>query len=151
MAPARPRVPRAVGGAVFFFLIGVGFVVYLAVRGADTKDPPSTRELIVLAVFSALAQVIASYMWSLVGRANPAHARSAVRLLLRAQGRALRFAANASSAYETGNANDRRLELGRLTSGLDDLAEDLEGAIKDWREVHPSALKNLGSDEDIDQ
>lgn len=150
MTDKIPKVPRVAWGAAFFFVVSVCFVAYLAARGADSKDPPSSRELIVLAVFSAVAQVIASYMWSMVGRANPSHVRSAVRLLMRAQGRALRFSAAATSAYELGSANGRRLELGRLSSGLDDLAEDIEGAISDWREVHPKALINIKTDEDVD-
>lgn len=137
---------RFVVGAVFFLLIGVGFVVYLAIRGADAADPPSRSEAGALAAFSAVAQLIASYMWSQVGRAHPSHARSAVRRLRRAQARSVQFSEAALQAYESGTSNERRLTLGQLTSGLDSLADDLLDAEEDWHEFHGKALKSLDND-----
>ena len=143
----RP-VSKVAVGAVFFGLVAFCFVAYLAYRGTDTKNPPDTREVIVLAAFSAVAQVVASYMWSQSGKAHPSHARSAVRRLGRAQLRTLRLSEAALVAYEEGTSNERRLQLGVLTSGLDSLAEDLEDAISDWREFHKRALEELENDEE---
>ena len=84
-------------------------------------------------------------MWSQSGKAHPSHARSAVRRLGRAQLRAVGFSEAALVAYEVGSDEERRLQLGVLTSGLDSLAEDLEDAIEDWREFHERALDELKS------
>lgn len=135
-------------GAAFFGLVAFAFVGYLAYRGVDTKNPPDRREVIVLAAFSAVAQVVASYMWSQSGKAHPSHARSAVRRLGRAQLRAVGFSEASLLAYEGGSDEERRLQLGVLTAGLDSLAEDLEDAIEDWREFHRRAIDELTDKEE---
>ena len=73
---ARPRAPWAVTIAA-----GVAVTVFLAVRSTG-KSPPSDAENAALIAIAAGLNIIGASGLTRIGRADPRHARSAVRRLI---------------------------------------------------------------------
>jgi len=142
--------PRAAVGGTLFGLLGLLLVGYLAYIGADADEPPSVNEVVAIALFTSIAQVLASFMWSRVGRAHPSHARSAVIRLWRSHIRAAALSLLAQKAYEEGTDDERRLQLGIITATLDAVAEDIGDSLDDWATLHPSVVDEIKNGDKAD-
>lgn len=135
---------RALGVALIAGSVAV--TVWLGIRSAS-KEPPTLAESSVYVVFASVLQIAGGVTFAKVGRADPTHARSAVRRLHR-------MAVGAHSARiiveqaEGQPAAKQQKALGEISVHLSYIEESAVDAIEDWNEFHRDALaKILGSGE----
>ena len=138
-------------GAAAFVLLGAAATLYLAYLGAEADKPPSRYEVLVLSGIAIVAQIVASFMWSRVGRADPSHARSSVRRLMQVHSRSDQARVRVERAFDLDiSAREAHAELGVASAELSFIAENALLAVEDWKEFHGPALRDLfeGQDEE---
>lgn len=127
------------GGLVLFSVL---ITIWLGLRSASPK-PPSGSESAVLVIFSAALQIAGGATFASVGRADPGHAQSAVRRLIRVGTRAKESEGLVQHAIEFGNSTAQKRALGQVSVSLSVIQEDAMDAIADWNYFHTEALKEL--------
>ena len=120
-------------------LITIG---YLAFR-ASSKSPPSALEATYLTLFATVANLLAVGAWARIGRADPAHARSAVRRVFSIGQAWTRTAQGLEQAMASGQPA-RISQQAKVTLEEVSMATFLvQDAISDWNEVHSEALVEI--------
>jgi hypothetical protein len=115
---------------------------YLAFR-ASSKSPPSAAEATYLTLFATITNLLAVGAWARVGRADPAHARSAVRRLF-SIGQALTRTSQALERAIASGTPARVNQQAQVTLEEVSMAIFLvSDSIADWNEVHSEALREV--------
>jgi hypothetical protein len=132
--------PRILPGLLL--AIGLGIAVFLGYR-SQQKTPPTASEAAFLILATFLLNVAAAGLFSRIGKAEPKHARSAVRRLI-SIGRAVVLAREAlSDGVTSGNAQELRNKVWFAEGLLEPAEQDLLDAIEDWNDIHREALREV--------
>lgn len=137
-----PSIKSSYAAAATLIGLSIVITVYLAARGSSQR-PPSPAEAAALTILAGAFQILGAASISKQGRADPGHARSAVRRLLGIGIKAQKAELLAQSAYEKGNASIRREGLGQVSVALSYIQEETAAAIEDWNHIHADALRDL--------
>lgn len=126
-------------GATMLVAAGVGILVWTAFRSPQ----PNPSEMALLALFASAFNVWGGAQFAKIGKADPKHARSAVRRLL-SIGQALNLAA-ASLQEAISQQDEPRIAVDApiLVSQAEAVQLQLFDAIGDWDDVHPEALREV--------
>jgi hypothetical protein len=114
---------------------------YIAIRSGDAVQPKAD-EYAVLVFASAALSAAGGAGFARIGRADPRHARSAVRRLITA-GRTVRLARQTLEADR-----DDMLHIRSATDLLATVEAQLRDGIRDWNDVHSEALREVVSREE---
>lgn len=135
-------------GGILLTTIGILLTLWLAVSGSQ-KEPPSASMQGVIALAGVVAQVGAAWLFSGVGKPDPALADRAVSRLARAGGLAQTVNSNMEELFEgTGDAktpSERHALLGKLSVRTSFLGEEIIEAIEDWNTFAPDAVMRTGA------
>lgn len=129
----RPRVLPAV-----LVVVGIGILTWL---GIPRKTPLTRSEAAVLVLASSALNVAGGAVFGRIGRADPRHARSAVRRLL-SLGQVLARAQERlrdSQGETSGSAAPSQI----VEAELEDSLAQIKDAINDWNDVHTEALREV--------
>ncbi|HEV8713807.1 MAG TPA: hypothetical protein VGX03_13395 [Candidatus Binatia bacterium] len=119
--------------------IGLGATVIIGVLSSSDK-PPSGREAASLVTAAALFQLAGAGFLHQSGKADPGHAKSSVRRLVRIGRRARAAEIQANEVLEKGTAGDMKRILGEITVSLSVIQEDALDAMADWEHFHTQAV-----------
>lgn len=135
----RPRAPWTLTiGA------GVAVTIFLAVRSAD-QTPPSAAENAALVAIAAGLNIVGASGLSRIGRADPRHARSAVRRLI-SVGSTLATAQERLARARRGE-DDLRAAVTTAEAELVSIRPHLMDSVRDWNDVHNEALREVAQGE----
>jgi hypothetical protein len=122
--------------------LGIGVGVWAAYH-TGSKQPLSSSQAAVLVVVAATLNVAGGIAFGRVGRAQPQHARSAVRQLL-TLGRTLRRVTDRLQDSLAAEDQDQiRVAAEVVREGISSVEDQVRNAIKDWNEVHKDALREV--------
>lgn len=126
-------------GATMLVVAGVSILVWTAYRSPQ----PSPSEMALLALFASAFNVWGGAQFAKIGKADPKHARSAVRRLL-SIGQTLNLAGG-SLQEAISQQDDFRIAVDAriLVRQVDAAQLQLFDAIGDWDDVHPEALREV--------
>lgn len=133
----RPRI-----GAGLIIAGGVVATVWLAIRAQDTEEQLGGSEAAYLALISSVLNVGGATLLARLGRADPSHARSAVRRLLDI----IRMVQSAGQDLDKASRN---ANVGNVVGvvaaqrAIVSIQVQLGTAVKDWNDVHPEALREI--------
>jgi len=121
---------------------GIGVGAFIAYRSRQ-HFPPTAPEDSFLVFTSSALNVGGAYLFSRVGRADPRHARSAVRRLLTI-GRTVGIAADRlAQGMPSGRPNAVRDAAIEAHAYLVAAQEALGDSLQDWNDVHKEALREV--------
>jgi hypothetical protein len=120
----------------------IGFAVFLGYRSQSDK-PPSSSEAAFLVLAASLLGIASTGLFTKVGRADPSHAKSAVRRLL-STGQSLEVAVH---ELDRALADDTQPVLHdsvvSARAQLRTIQRPLVDAIQDWNDIHREALAEV--------
>lgn len=119
-------------------IAGVLMLIWIVVR-ADDITPPSAQDYGLVVFFASAFNIAGGYTYSRIGRANPSHARSAVRRLISVVGNIT----DARQVLISDSDAGTDVRVGIAAAWLAATTPHLENAIEDWIEVHPEALEEV--------
>jgi hypothetical protein len=133
----RPKIP-----GIVLSLLAVGIVAYSAIRSTQ-PSPPTLAEAVVLQVSAAVAGLSGGIVFGRIGRADPRHARSAVRRLVTI-GRnvgliEMRIQASLASSDKNQISSNNRAAAEVVSA----VKLQIYDSILDWKDVHESAVDDL--------
>jgi hypothetical protein len=122
--------------------LGVGVGVWAAYHTGGNK-PLSGGEAAALVLVAATLNIAGGIAFGRVGRAQPQHARSAVRQLL-ALGRTLRRATERlQQCLASDDDTEIRIAAEVVSESISSCEIQVRNAISDWNEVHRDALREV--------
>lgn len=138
-----PRMSFARMAGIGLVALSLGLTVLIAFMGT-AKKPASRSQTVLLAVVAGFLQIGGAVAFSREGRADPSHARSAVRQLY-ANASFVVAARELAERYEARKAGPEELRaaMGKLSVVLSVAEEGFVQAVDDWREVHPIVLEDI--------
>jgi len=127
--------------------VGVGLTVVLAFLSQE-KEPPTAGTAAFFVFASALSTLAAATLYSRIGRADPRHARSAVRRLVTTGTELAIVVEELEAARVANNIQALRAAVLASTGRLHASQLNLLDAIRDWEEFHREALRGLVPEEE---
>jgi hypothetical protein len=121
---------------------GIGVAALLAYRGSQPSTPTSTEAAFLVLASSAL-NIAGAALLARIGRADPRHARSALRRLLSVGRDAGKATAELQLAIESEDAEHLRLTAASVHAHLESVQLHLSDAMLDWNDVHREALREV--------
>lgn len=138
---------RRVAG-VLLAVVGVLITLTLVLLGSQ-EEPPSASMQGLLALAGIVSQLGAAWLFSGVGKPDPALAERAVARLALAASRAKSLETQVQGLYEGAEPkrtpSETRAGLGQISVKASYLADEIVEAIEDWNTFAPNAVTKSGA------
>lgn len=135
---------RRIGG-LLMSTVGVAVTVALAVLGSQER-PPSASTQGLIAFAAVVSQLGAAWLFSSVGRPDPALADRAVSRLFKSAALAQEMTRELEDLFESKRTpNETHVHLGRISVKSSFLGDELIAAIEDWNTFAPAAVAKTGA------
>jgi hypothetical protein len=126
--------------SIFFTMVSLAILGFLAFQ-SSSKNPPSSSQAVLLAVFAGITQVLAGYAGA---RGAPSvFVKSALMRLHKVADMAKAADEIAQSARKGGStATEKREALGQVSVLLSYIQSNALDAVQDWINLRPDATEN---------
>ena len=136
--------PRRIAGLIMS-LAGIAVTVTLAILGSQEHAPSASTQGL-LAFVAVVSQAGATWLFSSLGRPDPALADRAVSRLYRAAAWAQGLTRELQDLFENRRTpSETHIRLGQVSVKSSFLADEIIAAIEDWDTFAPSAVAKTGA------
>ena len=126
-------------GATMLIVAGVGILVWTAFRSPQ----PTPGEIALLDVFASFFNIWGGAQFASIGKADPRHARSAVRRLYTVGTSLTAASDHLEAAIERGDEQQVLERALVMLSQVESARRQLIDAMDDWEDVHSEALREV--------